>query len=238
MPMTSLRHRARVTHPPSTAGLGRPSASRPSCPSRHRRPVLRRPRNGEERRRRPVTASCRTVTATSSPSITRFTETTGRLPRLTIPNSFSGPPRPTMPTEGCVQPRTLDPRSARRRTFLLRPFPFQPSEMPHRQREMAGPLTSKKHQMIESQPYKMPTKKSAELATPSGTRRSSPVADFARSPVSKPTKPVAVRTRRGRLPSNCGATLLVRNEAPATDAETLKAELKRWCGRKSAGAHT
>jgi hypothetical protein len=26
--------------------------------------------------------------------------------------------------------------------------------------------------------------------------------------------------------------------APATDAATLKAELKRWCGRKSAGAHT
>ncbi len=69
--------------------------------------------------------------------------------------------------------------------------------------------------MIESQPYEMPTKKSAELAAPSGTRRSSPEADFARSPVSKPTKP-----------------------APATDAETLKAELKRWCGRKSAGAHT
>ncbi len=26
--------------------------------------------------------------------------------------------------------------------------------------------------------------------------------------------------------------------APATDAAMLKAELKRWCGRKSAGAHT
>ena len=26
--------------------------------------------------------------------------------------------------------------------------------------------------------------------------------------------------------------------APATDKATLKAELKRWCGRKSAGAHT
>ena len=26
--------------------------------------------------------------------------------------------------------------------------------------------------------------------------------------------------------------------APATDEATLKAELKRWCGRKSAGAHT
>jgi hypothetical protein len=117
---------------------------------------------------------------------------------------------------------------------------------------MAGPLTSKKHQMIESQPYKMPTKKSAELATPSGTRRSSPVADFADDFKSAPTiasrstkfaaQPTAIPSWPVESAAVGGRSVAPVSElnkpAPVTDEATLKAALKRWCGRKSAGAHT
>ena len=117
---------------------------------------------------------------------------------------------------------------------------------------MAGPSTSQQHQMIESQPYEMPTKKSAELATPSGTRRSSPVSDFADDFKSAPADAPRSAKRAAQptaIPSSPVESAVVdalslapvsklTQPAPATDAATLKAVLKRWCARKSAGAHT
>ena len=115
-----------------------------------------------------------------------------------------------------------------------------------------GSSLSKKPRMSESPTYVMPTKKSAELAMPSGTRRSSPVADVADDFKSAPTHASRSAKRAAQptaIPRSSVESAAVdarsvapvsklTKPAPATDAATLKAEMKRWYGRISAGAHT
>ena len=125
----------------------------------------------------------------------------------------------------------------------------KPTELP-KPAPATGSSSSKKRRMSESPTYEMPTKESAELATPSGTRRSSPVADFADDIKSAPTdapRSAKLAAQPTAIPSSPVESAAVdarspvsklTKPAPAIDAATLKAELKRWYGRISAGAHT